>query len=162
MTKRATHTRSGGIADFASAVYPSVFIFQFGQAVCLRHCAAYERVKHHETEFSHVLARKCPVCRGIGGGAEKCSVEAGSTQPLHPVQKSEILILSQLNERFLKTSGRLLCVGGHEQVSPVETCHLQIQQHGRSTAPVFTNHIIIIRSKKVRSPEEEGGGPGQV
>lgn len=66
MTKRATLTRSGGIADFASAVYPSLFIFQFGQAVCLRHCAAYERMKHHETEFSHVLARKCPVCRGIG------------------------------------------------------------------------------------------------
>lgn len=114
MTKRATHTRSGGIEDFASAVYPSVFIFQFGQAVCLRHRAAYERVKHRETEFSHVLARKCPGCRGIGGGAEQCSVEAGSTRPLHPVQKS--LTLTHLNERFLNTSGRLLCVGGHEQV----------------------------------------------
>lgn len=116
MTKRATRARSGGIAAFASAVYPSVFIFQFGQTVCLRRCAAHERVKHHETEFGHVLARTCPVRRGIGGGAEKCSVGAGSTRPLHPVQKSEILMLNQLNETFLHTPGRLLCVGSHEQV----------------------------------------------
>lgn len=93
-----THTRSGGIADFASAVYPSVFIVQFGQAVCL-----------YETEISRVLARRGPVRRGIGGGREE--VEAGSTRPLQPVQKSEILMLNQLNETFLNTSGRLLCVG---------------------------------------------------
>lgn len=69
--KEPQHTRSGGIADLASSVHPSAFIFQFGHAAGLRHCAAYECVKHHETEFSHVWGRKCPILdryHGIGGG----------------------------------------------------------------------------------------------
>lgn len=80
---------------------------------------------------------------------------------LHPAQKSEILIFNHLNERFLNTSGRLLCVGSHEQI--LESLLSRPVTHEFSNmAPVFTNHIIIIRSKKVRSPEGERGGPVQV
>lgn len=82
----------------------------FEALCCLRAC---------ETPWDRVqpcVGKKMSRLPRNRGGAEKCSVEAGRARPLHPVQKSEILILNQLNERFLNTSGRLLCVSGHEQV----------------------------------------------